>query len=827
MRRQQLNHNAPWRPSLDGVFQDARHAFRALTRSPGFTAAAVATLAIGIGLNAAVFTVTNAVLFKGFRTITGNDRILYIGTQNNGRGCCVSYPDFEDWRARTQSFDGLGAVADLRISFNDDNGFAESYTATQVSANAFRLLGHAPVVGRDFTAADERPGAPPVAILSHGFWHRRYANDPSVIGLTVTINGIPTTIIGVMPPGFAFPQNQELWLPLVPTADLRRRESRTLWFAFGRLIEGATIESARADLATIGRQLASAYPATNEGWVPQPQTFGEFFVSRNVATTYGVMWGAVVVVLLIACANLANLMLARAIDRAREISVRVAIGAGRHRIVRQLLIESLMLSAAGALAGWWLAQAGVRAYEAVANPPTLTWSSGLLDYAMDGRVLAYIVAISAGTALAFGLVPALRVSRLDVTATLKDGNRGTTAAGGQRLSTALVVAEMALALVLLTGAGVMLRSFANMRSANLGVTADAVTFLINLPQATYPSAAARRSFYDRLETRIAAIAGVEAVAITNTLPTGGSIKVAFEIADGLPGDERTRPSVGTLTVSPGYFRSVGASVISGRDFNTGDGRPGMRVALVNHRFAMTHWPGELPIGKRLRLFNGTAPDEWLTVIGVVSNIVQDDVNRSRQEYDPLVYVPLRDRPARSMWVIARTQVPVRSLGASLRRELQALDADLPIWLGPFTLAERLAGQGRYWKAGSDAFMLLMSASVAILLASLGLYAVIAHSVRQRTHEIGIRMAMGGTATQILALVCRQAATQVAIGLLIGLAAALAVNRVLESSLVSVSAADPLTFILSSAVLIVAATLGCLIPARRALRVDPSTALRSD
>ncbi len=541
---------------LDSLAQDVRYALRGMRRSPAFTTVAALTLALGIGINTAVFTVTNATLFTGFRLVDGNNRILYVGTQNNGHGCCVSYPDFVDWRAEAKSFEGMGAVADLQITFTDAGGAPEHYDATQISANAFRLLGRRPILGRDFASSDDTPGAAPVAILRHGFWERRYGSDPSVIGRTVRINGTPTTVIGVMPRDFSFPQNEDLWLPLVPTPDLDRREARGLWFAFGRLADGATFESARAELDTIGRRLATAYPRTNQGWVPQPRTFAEFFVGRDASLIYGAMWGAVGFVLLIACANLANLMLARAIGRAREISVRVAIGAGRWRIVRHLLVESLMLSALGGGAGWWIAKWSVRVYELTANPPTRTWSDHLLDYTMDGRVFAYFLAISVASALLFGLAPAAYLSRLDVNGTLKDGGRG--GGGGRRapLSRLLVIGEMALAVVLLAGAGALVRSFLNVSTADLGVrTANVTTMLLGLPRDRYRSSTEQIAFFDRLTTRLEATPGIESIAIADQLPAGSAKRIPYEIAGAPPVDAERRPTVPALTVGPRLLRA--------------------------------------------------------------------------------------------------------------------------------------------------------------------------------------------------------------------------------------------------------------------------------
>ena len=320
--------------------------------------------------------------------------------------------DFEDWRARATSFTGMGAVADLRVTFSDKGGVAETYGATQVTAETFRLIGQTPILGRDFAPSDMTPGAPAVAILSYGFWERRYSRSPAVIGQSVRINGAPTTVIGVMARGFSFPQKQDLWVPLVPTENLRKREARNLWFAFGRMVEGVTVENARAEMDVIGRQLATAYPRTNERALPVVMNFHQFYIGPNASVIYGTLWGAVAFVLLIACANLANLFLARALERSREVSVRVALGARRWRLVRQFLVESLLLSTIGAFLGWGIATWGVRVYEAAANPPTMSWSEHLLDYSMDYRVVAYVMALSIGTGVLFGLAPALRLSRL-------------------------------------------------------------------------------------------------------------------------------------------------------------------------------------------------------------------------------------------------------------------------------------------------------------------------------------------------------------------------------------------------------------------------------
>jgi putative ABC transport system permease protein len=823
-------------PFFDSLLRDIRYALQIFRRNPGFTVAATAMLALGIGINTIVFTLTNAVLFKGFPGVVGNDRILYMTT---GRGCCVSWPDFKDWQAQAKSFEGMALVHGTKVTFNDRNGFPERYDATEVTHETFGLVGQRPALGRDFTLSDEAPGAVPVVILRYAFWERRYAKDPAVVGRTVRMNGVPTTIIGVMPQGFSFPQNQDLWVPLIPEPELLKRDKRDTWFVFGRMAKGVTLKTARAEMETIGRRLGIAYPLTNSGqnMIPRVLNFRGFFIGPNATLTYAAMLGAVGFVLLIACANLANLLLARAMSRSREISVRIALGAGRWRIVRQLLIESVMLSGLGGCFGWLIARWGVKIYALAPNGSGISdqifggvWFDNILDYSMDYRVLSYLIATSIGTGLLFGLAPALRLSNLDLNATLKDGGRGSTGGWyGRRLSSLLIIAEMALAVVLLVGAGVMIRSFLNVYSAPLGFRSENIlTALISLPKVRYSRTDAESLFYNRLEARLKAIRGVRSIAISSALPGRSAALSPYEVTGaqpaGLPGgDERSRPMVTALVVSPDYFETLGVALFSGRAFNRTDGTSDAQVAIVNRRFSSQHWRGENPVGKRLRLFRGQKPEPWLTVAGVVSDIAQNGA--TWQEFDPVVYLPYRQSPALKMWVMARTFVPPGSLAIAVQREIQTLDPDLPISLGPGPLAERLAPAWQY--RGLTAALFLIFALIALLLASIGLYAVTAHLLSRRTQEIGIRMALGASANHTLKLVLGQGMLPVVAGLIIGLAASLAVNRVLKSVLVLVSPSDPIAIAGAFSVLMLAATLGCLIPARRAMRVDPVVALRHE
>ncbi len=801
------------------MIHDLRLTMRALVKSPGFALAALAMLALGIGVNGTVFTVANGVLFKGFPGIEHNNRMVYIAPK--GYNCCLSYPAFLDLRAQAKSFDAMAMVHGLGRVVNDEHGYAARIDITEVSAGTFALTGYVPILGRDFTAGDQADGAAPVAILNYGFWQRRYAKNPAIIGQRVRLNGVPTTIIGVMPRGYTFPQTVDMWTPLVETPYVLNRAHNDTWMGIGRMRQGVTFEQASAEVDGLGKRLGQEYPLTDKDHPPQALRFDEFFIGPTAAALYGCMWGAVGFVLLIACANLANLLLARAMGRSREISVRIALGAGRWRIVRQLLTESLILSTLGGFFGWWIAKWGVTAY-AASMAQKSSWL--VLDYSMDTRVLLYLIAISIATGILFGLAPAARLAKLDVNVALKDGARGATTGGrAHHLSSILVTGEMALAIVLLAGAGVMIRSFLKIHDADLGVNLNNVLAgSIELPVAKYPLPEQRIAFFDRLTERLEATAGVESVAMAESPPTTGATRYTYELADApTPAGNGNRPFVRGLKISPGYFRTMRARLVAGREFNDGDSASAPPVAIVNQMLATQYWPGEDPVGKRLRLFNGQTPGPWITVAGVASNIIQND--QSRQRFDPMVYLPYRQSPGGGMWLFVRTKVTPAELASAFRSEVRELDPDLPIF-GAASLVSILEGwqDSRFYGA-----LFLIFAAIALLLASIGLYTVVANSVSQRTQELGIRMAIGASSRDILRLVLQQGMLPLGLGLAIGLAGSLAVNRVLKAVLVGVSPFDPVTLMTASGVLSCAAALGCLIPALRAVRVDPVIALRHE
>jgi putative ABC transport system permease protein len=805
------------------ILEDLRFGLRTLSKNPGFTTVAITALALGIGVNATVFSLSNAVLFKNL-PFANSDHVLYIISTNSTKPRWyngISYPDYLELRAQLKSFDAVGASSQVSANISDHTASPEGYNGARITVNTFSLLGQKPIAGRDFLPADGEPGAAPVAILSYKVWENRYGKDLSVVGRTVRIDEEPTTIIGVMPQRLDFPRETEVWKPLVLKDDYMKRENRR-FALYGHVAKPSILKSASVEVNTVMQNLAAAYPITNKNIGGRVIDYNEYFAGNEseIRIVFIAMLGAVGFVLLIACANVANLQLGRAVSRMREISIRVALGAGRWRIIRQLLVESLILSVAGGLIGWMIAIWGIRTFDNAVIPNGKPPS---LDFSMDVRALIYLAAITIGTGLLFGLAPALRLSKLDVNTSLKDGGRGSSGGGrGKYLSGLLVVVEMALAVVLLAGAGLMIRSFMNAYRGDIGIRNENIlTMWIQLPNANYLKPEQQLAFFDRLKTRIDALPGVEISTVTSNIPLTGSWDFPYEIEGEPQPDARRRPNVDAVITTPDYFRVMGDQILAGRDFTPADGLPSSLTVLVNRQFAQSVLKDENPLGRRIRLYKKDVAQPWLTVVGVVPNI---PYTNQRAHRDPTIYLPYCMEITSSMSIAARTSVPPSTLKQAFRREVQAIDDGLPV-LNLRTMDEQL--EQRNWPYRVFGSLFAIFAVIALALASVGLYAVIAHSVSQRTQEIGVRMALGATSSNVMRLVFSQGMTQLAIGLVIGLAAALGVTKVLKSLLVDVSPSDPLTFIITALVLSLAAAGGCLIPARRAMRVDPIEALRHE
>jgi predicted permease len=669
--------------------------------------------------------------------------------------------------------------------------------------------------------ADESPGAPPVVILNYRFWVNRFAARRDIVGRTVQIDNEPVNVIGVMPEGFDFPEQQNLWMPLSPNPELRRREPGG-YMSVGRLAKGGTAKSARAELEAINRNLAAAYTATNKDVIPRVDTYSQFFVGPDGTVIYGSLWAAAWFVLLIACANLANLTLARTIGRSPEFSTRLALGAGRSRMVRQMLTESFLLAGAGGLLAWWVTNLSVRTWAAATEN-----RYQILDYTLGHGTILYLIAISLAAALLFSMVPIARILHLDVNGTLKGDARGLThSLRAKYLSAALVAGQMALAIILLAGTGIIVRSFLNVVRADVGVRfpEQVLTGLVTIPSDKYPTPESRIRFFDLLKTRLEAIPGIESATTVNILPVDNPSLRKFELEQ-----SPTKSAVMPVVIGPDYLRALGATLTAGSEMNPADRAASLPVVMVNQSFASKFWPGMNPLGKRLRLFDRDQPGEWRTVVGVISNIMQG--NATRQRFLPVVYLPFRQAPAGQAWVLVRSRVSPDQVAAAVRTEIQQSGEYISLETFSTLQASFAFRRDRmdveHAEMGKNAALSPIFAVIALLLAVVGLYAVMAHSVSQRTKEIGVRMAIGAAIEDIRRLVFRQGMTPVALGLLLGLVASAAVNRILQSQLVGVSPYDPVTMAGAPVVLIAVALLGCQIPARRATRVDPAVALRHD
>jgi len=806
--------------NVETWWQDVRYAARTFGRNPGFTAVAVVALALGIGADTAMFTIANGAISWDMG-LEQADRVVIVSATDAARAQSFgsSYPDFRDLRAHVKSLAGLAAYQFVPVNVSDHSGLPERYYCVRMSSNGNRVARQKPLLGRDFTSADEKPGAAPVVLLGHHVWQQRYGGDPAMVGRTIRVDEVPTEVVGVMPPGRRFPEDTDLWTPLIPTSAIARRDNRSL-MVYGRLADGVKLSAAHLELDTLMRQLASQYPETNRGLTAEVLPIVMITGVYAMRPLFAVLFGAVGFVLLIACADVANMLLARAAGRAREISIRVAIGAGKARIIRQLLIESTLLSLAGGVLGWLVAIGGLRWFDAgtgtLVKPP---W----LHLKLDATAFGYLAAISIATGVLFGMAPALRLAKVDIHGSLKDGEYGT--AGGRRslrLAGSLVAFEMALCVMLLAGAGLMIRSTANLYAAPIGVnTANVLTMRINLPETKYPREEDLVRFHETLAGRLDALPGVETSAVVSNLPLGRWIEFPYQMEGAAPAEDRL-PRLGAIVATADYFRVGQVRARRGRLFTDAETTAETPLTVVNETFAVKMWPGEDPLGKRLRVVRDGIPQPWLTVVGVVPDILQDF--RHPLEHSPLIYLPYAEAPQRVAYLVARTGVPPSTLAQVFRTEVQQVDEGLPVY-EVRSLENRIA-ENRLTTSLFSAICTVFAA-VALVLAAIGLYSVTAHSVSQRMQEFGIRLAMGGTSGDILRLVFRQSLRPLVYGLMIGLPLAFGVTRLLRAVLAGVSPGDPVTFLAAGAVLTLAGLAGCAIPARRALQVDPVVVLRCE
>ena len=811
-------HEAEIYPAVETLVRDLRYSTRSLMKSPGFTIVAVFTLALGFGASIAVFTVVNGVLLRPL-PFPEPGRLFLVSLKARD-GVFLSGPglydtDYLAFVRQDRSFESVATFGEDAATLTGA-GEAVRLPAASVTSGFFKVLQSRPFLGRAFLPSEEAPGSNPVVILSDRVWRNRFDGDPNIVGKPVTLDGTAHTVVGVMPSTFAFPPAAALWLPLAVGADPGNSYFRPV---IGRLRPTISREQALEELKAYAKDRPKTAGDTGSGAIAEVLPMKDLLVA-DIRRQLLVFMGAVVFVLLIACANAANLLLMRGTSRQREIAVRSALGARRGRLVRQLLTESTLVSLAGSIAGVALAIPGVHALLALAPAAGVP---RLAEIHMDGPVVVFTLLLGALTGLVFGTVPALQATRRAPRASLSQG--GTTlTARRERLRASLVVAEIALSLVLLTGAGLMLKSFVRLRSVDPGFQPrDVITISVDLPEATYRNAASIHDFQSRVLDRIEVLPGVEAAGAVNWLPFHPNLVMGdFQLDGGRklpPGYVADKPAV-----SPGYFGAMGIRLLRGRNFNLHDSRSAPGVAIVSESVARTLWPGTDPIGQRISMEDHPKPNEWLTVVGVVQDIRQQTLS---QDLRPAIYQPL-EQVSRTFFLnhvsfAVRTAASREGMASSLREIVQQVDANQPVTIAAMTdLMDATTAETWFQARLITAFSIL-----ALVLAAVGIYGVMAYSVTERTREIGIRMALGATRNHIAQMLLRRTLFLSAAGVTIGAAAAMALTRVLAKLLFLVKPTDPEVFLLVAAILTVIGTIAGLLPARSATRIDPMLTLRRE
>jgi putative ABC transport system permease protein len=799
---------------------DLRFALRQLRKSPGFTVIAVITLALGIGANTAIFSLVNGVLLRPLPYPDAN-RIVYFEGHNSSKGIKdsnISVLDFQDWTTQSYAFSDTALFWTGGAALAEQGGEPERVPRAGVMIRFFDLLGVQPMLGRSFLEEEDRPGSPTAAIVSEGLWKRRFGSDRSIVGKTITINARPVTVVGVMPAGFEFPENTHIWTPAGVNSAEEPRDNRS-YSALGRLKPGVELAQAQSQISAINARLARDFPDTNKGWDAHLVRLHELLV-RSVRPSLLILLGAVGCVLLIACANIANLLLVRAAARQKEVAIRTALGAGRGRIVRQMLTESILLSAIGGALGLLLSFWLIELLISISPPDSPRFSEANLDY----RVLGFTLAISISSGVIFGLAPALQASKLDVTTLLKEGGRAGESYRRTSARSLLLIGEVAMSLMLLIGAGLLIKSFMRLQEVKPGFNPERVLIAsLSLPGAKYREDQQRVDFYRALTERLSALPGVEATGAGVNLPLRAS---NYSIGRGfIPEGRSFTPdesvSASWSTITPTYFEALQIPLLAGRTFNERDNANAPKVAIVNRQVAIKYFGSETTaIGKRITIWRDEKfPREIVGVVGETKPAVLEEEDGEQ------IYTPhSQDGSWGFMTLAIRTSGDPAAITGAVRREVLGLDKDLPIF-NVKTMDDVVATAIGSRRLSTSLFSVF--AGVALLLAAAGTYGVMAYTVTQRTRELGIRLALGAARKDVFSLVLRQGVVLVSIGIALGLVGALAVSRALNSVLFGVGSLDFGAFAVAIASLALVALLACYVPARRATLVDPIEALRAE
>jgi len=804
---------------MDNLISDIRYAIRNLIKRPGFTLIAVLTLALGIGANSSIFSAINALLLNPL-PIPDHSRVMAIWDKDPSHGLEhneVTVANYFDWRAQNQSFESLALYRWWSVNLTGQDT-PERIQGFRVTVNFFDTLGVKPARGRGFSAEENQPGRNAVAIIAHSLWQRRFGGDPNIINKTITVNSEPVTVVGVLPPRFNFPKGAEVYAPFALTPEFMANRQNHAYYVLGRLKPGVTHQAAQADIDAITARLQKQYPETNTGLsaVVIP-------VLKDTVRMYDralwVLMAAVGFVLLIACANVANLMLARASGRQKEIAVRVALGASRWRVVRQLLTESLIVALVGGGVGVLIAFWGINLLRGANPGEAEKFAPGWEQLGLNPRVLAFTIGLSLISGLLFGLFPALQSSNPNLNNSLKEGGR-TGGSGSHRLRSSLVVFEIALSLILLVGAGLLVRSFLSLLKTNPGFEPDhLMTLNLILPSRKYKDDAQVIAFYKDLVQRAQQVPGVKDAALVNYIPLGGANSSDGFLVEGVPEPPPGQEFIGRYRVcTPDYLRTMGISLLKGRTFTDADRTGSTPVAIINETMARKYWANGDAIGKRFRLYGPLDKSPWIEIVGIINDVRHDLDTPITPEY----YFPHAQDTWNSMVLVARTSVDPASTASALRQQVWAIDKDQPVFDVKTMTEVRSISVALY---SFSSVMLGIFAGVALLLAAVGIYGVLAFAVTQRTQEIGIRMALGAKTTDVLSLVLRHGMGMALLGICFGLAGAWALTRFISGLLVGVSSTDLLTFSVVTFTLLFAALLACYVPARRATKVDPLVALR--